>query len=141
MYFARRTCTACWLNLVSASASQSVEKSASAETDDLGTKSLLAKVFGKRKADRSDEAISNLNDPPANLKGADASNAAGQGVTAASPAKSQGPGAGKTAGQGVTAASPAKSQGTGAGKTATPSPRHSVRGESAGGCHESLPKP
>jgi len=141
VYFARRTCTGCWLNLVSASASQSVEKSASAGTDDLGTKSLLAKVFAKRKADRSDEAISNLNDPPANLKGADASNAAGQGVMAASPAKSQGPGAGKTAGQGVTAASPAKSQGTGAGKTATPSPRHSVRGESAGGCHESLPKP
>ena len=105
---------------MSASASQSVEKSASAGKDDLGTKSLLAKVFGKRKADRSDEAISNLNDPPANLKGADASSAAGQGVTAASPAKSQG---------------------TGAGKTATPSPRHSVRGESAGGCHESLPKP
>ena len=108
---------------MSASASQSVEKSATAGKDDLGTKSLLAKVFGKRKADRGDMAFST--DPLA--KGADASNA--------SPAKGAG------AGQRVTAASPAKSQGTGAGKTATPSPRHSVRGESAGGCHESLPKP
>ena len=102
---------------MSASASQSVEKSATAGKDDLGTKSLLAKVFGKRKADRGDMAFST--DPLA--KGADASNA--------SPAKGAG------AGQRVTAASPAKSPV--AGKRTTPSPKQSVRSESAGGCHES----
>ena len=102
---------------MSASASQSVEKSATAGKDDLGTKSLLAKVFGKRKADRGDMALST--DPLA--KGADASNA--------SPAKGAG------AGQRVTAASPAKSPV--AGKRTTPSPKQSVRSESAGGCHES----